>query len=274
MTNATILLLDNGTSRPESTLNLRRLAQHLGEHSGTIVHPVSLQHAHKIPPANLHGIPAETFHTFMTRHLSMGERQFVVLPLFFGPSLALASFIPEQTAKLADQHGRFKLQQCPELCPLPTGEPRLAQILCDQLPLLESGTPRRVVLVDHGSPIPRVTAVRSYLAGEMRRILGPNVQLLEAAMERRAGTDYDFNGEQLAQVLQQAAQRDAQTPLALSLLFLSPGRHAGPGGDIETICQRACEQHPGWPIQTSALVGEHDGLIPILLDRLRAGLGR
>jgi hypothetical protein len=274
MTKATILLTDNGSSRPESTLNLRRLAERLGRESGMNIHPVSLQHADKIPPEALDQIPAETFLPFMERHLNLGERHYLVLPLFFGPSLALTSFLPEQVAKLTEQYGEFELQQCPVLCPLPPGEPRLARILSDQLPSLDTTGCRRVILVDHGSPTPQVAAVRNYLATELSQILGPDRELQEAVMERREGSDYDFSGELLEQVLLRAAERDARTPVALSMLFLSPGRHAGPGGDIEAICRQVSELRPGWPILISGLIGEHEGLIGILHDRLRSGLER
>jgi sirohydrochlorin ferrochelatase len=272
MTQATLLLVDNGSSRAASTLKLRRLASRLGESVGSIVHPVSLQHANKIHPTDLDGIPANTFVPFMKQRLQRGDRRFVVLPLFFGPSRALSSFIPEQAARLASEYGAFELQQCPVLCPLPQGEPRLAQILRDQLPALEQTQRRRVILVDHGSPIPEVTAVRHYLAEQMRRLLSPDIRLYEAVMERREGGDYDFNGELLEQVLRQAAEQDHRSPIALSLLFMSPGRHAGSGGDIESICRRIGDEHPGWPILTSALVGEHPGLISILHDRLAAAM--
>ena len=117
-----------------------------------------------------------------------------------------------------------------------------------------------------------MAAVRNYLATEMSRILGPDKELLEAVMERREGSDYDFSGELLEQVLLRAAERDARTPVALSMLFLSPGRHAGPGGDIEAICRQVRERHPGWPVLISGLIGGHQGLIRILHDRLRSGL--
>jgi sirohydrochlorin ferrochelatase len=270
MTQATILLVDNGSSRPASTLNLRRLANRLGASIGSDVHAVSLQHADKIHPSDLDGIPANIFAPFIKQRLEHGDRRFIVLPLFFGPSRALSSFIPEQAARLALHHGEFELQQCPVLCPLPQGEPRLAQILCDLLPELEQRQRRRVILVDHGSPIPEVSAVRHYLAKEMRRLLGANVTLYEAVMERREGGDYDFNGELLEQVLRQTGEQDDYSPITLSLLFMSPGRHAGSGGDIESICRRVGGAHPGWPIVISDLVGDHDGLIAILCDRLNS----
>ncbi len=272
MSPVTVMLVDNGSSRPESTLNLRRLAALLGEAAGREVSAVSLQHAQRIPAHSLDGIPAQTFRPFMERRLAMGERRFLLLPLFFGPSRALSSFIPDQTAELRQRHGEFLLHQAPVLCPLPEGEPRLAAILFDQL--MSEGIPRpsRVILVDHGSPLSEVTAVRGYLAEQLSRLLGPEYRLEEAVMERREGAAYDFNGELLERVLERNAEGDDQGPLALSLLFMSPGRHAGAGGDIETICARIRQRHPALPLCISRLVGEHDGLIPILLDRLDVGL--
>jgi sirohydrochlorin ferrochelatase len=206
----------------------------------------------------------------MARRLAGGERDFVVVPLFFGPSRALSSFIPDQVTRLSAEFGSFRLTQAQVLCPLPEGEPRLVDILCRQLPTTE--TPRRIILVDHGSPIPEVSAVRRYLAGEMRNGLPAEDQLLQAVMERREGIDYDFNGELLEQVLRKALAEDSATPTALSLLFISPGRHAGTGGDIERICQSIATDHPGLQLAISGLVGEHEGLIPILSDRLNAVL--
>jgi sirohydrochlorin ferrochelatase len=268
MTIPTILLVDNGSSRPESVLNLRRLATRLSETTGRHIDPVSLQHADKVPPSLLDGTPASTLVPFLQERLRRDERHFIVLPLFFGPSRALSSYIPEQSEQLRKTYGEFELHQCPVLCPLPPGEPRLAKILCDLLPPHSAPTQRRVILVDHGSPSPSVTSVRHYLAEEMRRILGPQVELMEAVMERREESDYDFNGALLETLLHHAGESGDPTPIALSLLFMSPGRHAGPGGDIESICHRIGEQYPTCSIETSGLIGEHEDLIRILGDRL------
>ena len=271
MTNPTLLLVDNGSSRAESALNLRRLARRLSQQTGREIHPVSLQHANKIAPEELEGVAADTFHAFMAQRLNQGERSFLVLPLFFGPSRALSSFIPDEINRLQAEFGEFELNQAPVICPLPEGEPDLAQILYDQLSSAIDSH-RRVILVDHGSPMPEVTAVRRYLADQLRGLLGPDVTLAEAVMERRKGSDYDFNGELLQQVLSRMAAEDDRSPIALSLLFISPGRHAGSGGDIEAICRRVTTQYPQLPIEIGGLVGEHEGLIPILQQRLNAVL--
>ena len=269
----TILLVDNGSRRAESVLSLRGIAAELGRQADLAIHPVSLQHADKIPSETLDGTPAETFTPFLRQRLEQGDREFLVLPLFFGPSRALTSFITEQTTALQSDFGHFNLSLASVLCPLPAGEPRLADILFDQIVAASPGhPPSRVVLVDHGSPIPEVTAVRSYLATQLRNRLEPDTELFEAVMERRNNPSFDFNGELLETVLNSAATKDANSPITLSLLFMSPGRHAGQGGDIETICEKVRQQHPGIQISISPLVGAHPTLIEIWNHRLRASL--
>ncbi|MEW8536002.1 MAG: CbiX/SirB N-terminal domain-containing protein [Candidatus Thiodiazotropha endolucinida] len=268
-----ILLLDNGSIQPQATRNLRKLAAELSRLSQYRVYPVSLQQADRIAPGELDGIPAQLLESFLSAQLERGIRDYLAIPLFFGVSRALTSFIPNLVESLQSIHGPFRLHIADVLYPLPRGEPRLIKILKDQIdPLISGSTQPRVILVDHGSPLPEVTEVRLRIARELSSLLPPDAQLSEAVMERRKGSEYDFNGERLDQVLQREAQRTLQTPIALSLLFLSPGRHAGEGGDIATICGDIERLHPGLDIRISPLVGEHPHLIEVLLDRLRSGL--
>lgn len=44
--------------------------------------------------------------------------------------------------------------------------------------------------------------------------------------------------------------------VAISMLFISPGRHAGEGGDIAGICNQAMQRHPGLAVHVSPLVGD------------------
>lgn len=269
-----VLLVDNGSSRAEAVLSLRRIAQGLSARLGEPVEPVSLLHADRIPPAQLGGQPAEVLEGALNRLLAQGVRELVILPLFFGRSAALTRFIPERLARLASQFRDLRLRIAPELCPLPPGEPRLVRILCDQIahaaaPLVK--TQRfRVVLVDHGSPSAEVSAVRGWLAGQLSSRLDPGVVLYEAAMERRPGPEYDFNGPLLEERLAELAEQDALTPIVLALLFISPGRHAGPSGDIARICEDIRSRFPALPLLTSPLVGEHPGLIELLAERFYA----
>jgi len=266
----TTLLTDNGSSRPDSTLTLRALAGALARRIGEPVHPVSLLHADKVPADALGGRAADTLEPYLRRALAEGARDFRVLPLLFGPSRALSQLIPETADALSAERGPFAIRVAPELCPLPQGESRLTTILLDHIQATAKaggGEPRRVVLVDHGSPIPEVTAVRSWLATQLRARLGPGVTLVEAAMERRPGPAYDFNGDLLETALGRLAETDPHTPVILALLFLSPGRHAGSGGDIETICAAVEARIPGFRVLRTPLVAAHPALVEILADR-------
>ncbi len=265
------LLIDNGSSRPESTLALRALARTLGERSGRPVQPVSLLHADQVPAGALGWQPADTLEPWLRRALSAGLRDFLLVPLWFGPSRALTQFIPELTVQLRREYGPFQLRCAPELCPLPRGESRLVDILLGHInttATTQAIPPRRLVLVDHGSPSPQVTAVRTWLAARLRERLGPGGVLDEAVMERRPGPDYDFNGALLESVLYRLAAADSTSPVILPLLFLSPGRHAGPGGDLSAICARVEAAVPGFRVHPTGLVGAHSGLIDILAERI------
>jgi len=267
-----VLLVDNGSSRPDSTLNLRRLAARLAEQIGEPVRPVSLLHADRVAAERLDGQPAEILAPTLRHLVSEDRRDLRLLPLFFGPSRALTQFVPELAAQITAEFGPFRLEVAPELCPLPVGEPRLIEILADNLRVAATRAaiaPKRVVLVDHGSPIPEVTAVRRWLALGLARRLGPDVRLEEAVMERRPGPEYDFNGPLLEDLLSRLAEADRETPILLSMLFLSAGRHAGPDGDIAQICARIEARFPPLHIEVSPLVGSHPGLIEILASRLQ-----
>jgi sirohydrochlorin ferrochelatase len=268
-----ILLIDNGSTQPQATRNLRRLAAELGRRSGHCIHPVSLQHADRIAVEALDGSPAHLLEFFLSTQLSQGARDFLAIPLFFGVSQALTKFIPNLLESLQLKYGAFRLKVAEVLYPLPQGEPRLALVLKDNIePLISDTLQPRVILVDHGSPLPEVTEVRVRIARELKLLLPHNVQINQAVMERREESEYDFNGHLLEQVLQEEARRDLHSPIVLSLLFLSPGRHAGQGGDIATICSEAEGRTPGLRIRISPLVGENPRLIEILLDRLQSGL--
>lgn len=268
-----ILLADNGSGKAESVLNLRNLAEQMSSLSCHQIYPVSLQHAEKIAVEELHGKPADTLAPFLRQRLSEGKRVFLLIPLFFGVSRALTAFIPQQLDQLQAECGAFTLKLGEVLYPLPQGEPRVARILYEQILTRTQGeTPQRVVLVDHGSPLPQVSEVRTRVAEDLSALLGSDTTLTEAAMERRQGSDYDFNGELLNNHLTRIAETEPNITVDLALLFLSPGRHAGPAGDIQQICERLRTSYPNFKIRIAPLVGEHGGLANILHDRLNAAL--
>lgn len=271
----TIMLVDNGSSRADATLALRRLSDALARRLGQPVHPVSLAHSSKVPAQALDGRPADTLEPFLLRQAAAGTRDFLAVPLFFGPSRALTTLIPETVARVAEAGMQVRVEVADELCPLPRGEPRLAEILDRSIRTAMhhlntgTGTETRIqaLLVDHGSPIPEVSAVRHWLAGRLKSLARGDYQLGEAAMERRPGADYAFNGALLAEVLEAIGKEHAQARVVIGMQFIGPGRHAGRNGDVELICEQARERFPGLEIRISPLVGEDEALIALLSER-------
>lgn len=268
---AVILLVDNGSRRAAATLQLRQLARCVSEQVGRVVHPVSLQHADDIDPAELAGVPAQTFTAFLAGCLDAGEREFCVVPLFFGASRALTSFIPQQLAVLREQYGEFACHITDVTYPLPEGDARLVVILEELVRDIAADNDmplQHVVLVDHGSPLPEVTAVRCQIAGELQRLLGGQVQLHQSVMQSPSVTQSERQDELLTQTLQRLIDEGVQE-MVVSLMFFLPGRHAGVAGDIERICFDRVASNPGVKILTAPLLGEHPGLVDILASRIR-----
>ena len=56
------------------------------------------------------------------------------------------------------------------------------------------------------------------------------------------------------------------------MLFISPGRHAGPGGDIAEICENREKEVSGLKTHMSDLFATHPGIVGILARRFREGL--
>ncbi|MCC7279536.1 MAG: cobalamin biosynthesis protein CbiX [Chromatiaceae bacterium] len=270
-----ILLLDNGSRRPQSTLALRDLAARLAARLRQPVQPVSLAHSDLISADKLAGQPAITLETRLLDRLRQGVQRFLVIPLFFGPSGALTEAIPALAARLRADAGPLDVRLAAPLCPLPQGEPRLTAILLDRIATAARETqfqPRRLVLVDHGSPRPEVNAARRWVAADLRSRLAAGIQVEEAAMERRAGPQYDFNGELLLEVLRRLARADSQGPVFVAPLFLFAGRHAGPGGDLDEIAGAVKVEYPALRIALTGLVGDHPALLDILASRYQETL--
>ena len=130
----TVILSDNGSLRPAATLSLRRIATALSRRLAMPVHPVSLQHADRIDAERLAGKPAHTLAGFLQRQAEQGARQFVIVPLFFGPSRALTALIPQVVGTVQTRFTDVRVNVAQTLCPLPAGEPRLVEMLLASMP--------------------------------------------------------------------------------------------------------------------------------------------
>ena len=258
MATTRILLVDNGSLRPEATLALRRLSAEVAQLLGQPVHAVSVLHSHKIDPTLLADEPAVIFEQALQQAKADGIAELIVLPLFIGPSLALTEYLPKVFAEA--QAGAMKLS-----IREPLFGPELQSMLIDNLKSTGwtkgNGT---VFLCDHGSPIQEVTRCRNFFASAIRTKLGlKDDELIACSMERREGADYDFNEPLLEDALQQA-----QGEAVILMLFLLPGRHAGGDGDVATIVKAHAPGDLRWKL--SPLLGTHPAL-PALL-RLRHDL--
>lgn len=274
-----VLLVDNGSRRADATLALRRLAERLAERLSRAVDPVSLLHSSAVPTQALDGQPAETLEPYLMDRAARGIERFLAVPLFFGRSRALTNLIPQTVERVSRGLERpIRLDVAAELCPLPEGEPRLASILdravraaIDELELKPMERPS-VILVDHGSPIPEVTAARRWLGARLELLAEGEYLVHEAAMERRPGPEYAFNGDLLEEALEKIAAAQPRAAVIIAMQFIGPGRHAGEGGDVAAICQAARRRHPELQIRVSRLVGEDDGLVDILSDRAEVAM--
>ena len=259
----TYLLVDNGSKQPQATLALRRLAEALSEQSGRPVEPVSLQHAGSIPPEQLQGSPARLFTEFVQARLDQGEHDFIVLPLFFGESKALSAYIPDEVARLRHYYPELRLKVAKAI----GSDPRMATMVRDHIEAARSqaGESARVVLVDHGSPSPKIAAVRKAIVKRVHERYGLAIE--QACMERREGSRYDFNGQLLEDWLRQQAEAGVESVI-IAMLFFLPGRHAGPCGDVEAICQAVVADHPQLSYTITPLISEHPLLLEILKQRM------
>ncbi len=263
------LLVDNGSLQPAATLVLRDLAAKLGARIKQPVEAVSLLHSSGIDPKLIEGCPAEILFPALERRLADDQNEFILVPLFFGPSHALTVYVPENIDRLRKKFPSLKVTMAPPLHA--ADDTRLAQILADHVKIeLEkaSGVPARVALVDHGSPAKSVTDVRDELARQLAAFLGPRaITVAACSMERRPDPAYDFCDPLLATLLEKSPWSDGGVIVAMQ--FLLSGRHAGPAGDVAKICLAAENAHPGLRTTMTKLVAEHPLLIDILTDRWR-----
>jgi sirohydrochlorin ferrochelatase len=268
-TRAEIVLLDNGSLRAGATLALRAVAAQLSARLGTVVQPVSLLHSEKVSPDQLAGMSAVCIDSWMEkRRMDLRSGPVVILPYFIGPSLALTDFLAKKCAnwRQADPTLNITVASC--LAEASVEAPAaLAAMLADAVKSTanrKGWTDYGVVVVDHGTPVRAVNAVRNDVTDLLA--LHPDLcsrPVIAASMERRAGEDYAFN-----EPLLETALRPPLCParrVIVAMLFLSPGRHAGDSGDVATILREA-EAASGGALVTAMtpLLGEHPALLDLL----------
>ncbi len=249
-----IILVDNGSLEPAATLNLRRVAAALETAAGRKVTPVSWKHSDRIPPERLEGRPACTLATFIRVEYAAGCRNFHLIPFFISAQGAIGSALRRDLEDLRTELGPFAFTFGRGLADLGV----IARIVAERVRETAAAAGLShppVVLVDHGGPSAASAALRDQLAADVARELTPAFPSPVAA---------SMEGDHpplLADVL--AGPACAGHEVVVALLFLSPGRHAGPGGDIAEICAAA-------PARThcTGLIGTHPLAIAALSGTL------
>lgn len=255
-------------------MSLRQVASALSGKTGTPIHPVSLLHSTRVDPAELEGEPAQIFEPFLKSQRKQGVSNFLVVPFFFGHSAAIYEYLPQRVVELANSWPELEVRVAPSMVNLNDRNDRgVAQILAELVlrKTEEAGLKKpAVTLVDHGTPRVAVNQVRNLLAEQLRDVLGDRASAVEpSSMERREGAEYDFN-EPLLENLLGSAGFDREVVLAM--LFSSPGRHAGPGGDIAQICEAAEQRGANLRTHMSDLFACHPGVVELLARRHEEGL--
>jgi len=268
------LLVDNGSYRAESTLSLRRLAAQLSEAVDHEVHAVSLLHSTRAKPEELGGVSAEIFEPFLKKRRAEGVHSFLVVPMFFGHSAAIYEYLPQRVIELREKWPELEVRVAPCMVDLANREDTgVAEILADLVrkKMREEELVRpAVTLVDHGTPRKTVNEVRNFLGEQLKELLKEDAGHVEASsMERREGEEYAFNEPLLENIL---GSEGFEREVVLSMLFISPGRHAGPGGDIAEICEDAEKKCSGLKTHMGDLFATHAGVVPLLAQRFQEGL--
>lgn len=257
-------LVDNGSLNPNSIFNLRNVAKALGERVGLSIRPVGLMHSHKIDPVRLNNEAAETFESLLLSEESKGWQGLVVIPMFFGPSLAVTDWLPKKLDAWQKEEAKRSFVILP--CLYQHGDTRIAQALVSNTlkSITKSGMNQPfVALVDHGTPLRAVNQIREEIGSQLEELLKPEISgFSTCSMERREGEKYDFNDPLLAPLLDELSKK-GEKEVVLAQLFLSPGRHAGKGGDLEEICSSFQGR-----LTRTELLGTHPAIIEILEDRI------
>jgi sirohydrochlorin ferrochelatase len=304
----TIALIDNGSLEPAAHRNLRGVAAALAERAGVTVHAVSWKHSDRIHALAADGnasggdtsrrtARAWTLAPFVRAQVARGEREFVFVPFFISPQGAIGSALRNDLEKLRRELGGFELTFTdglvergaipaivaariretiaarPELFGAREGGWKAAPPRSGGFPAAENwphGYPARppVIVVDHGGPSPVSAALRDELAEQIRAILDGEIGPLAAASlegERHAHNRPLFADQLMAPGFDRGE-------VIVAPLFLAPGRHAGPRGDLARIVQAAEDRLALPPLRChfTGLVGTH----PLVLDTLAAALQR
>ena len=266
-----VFLCDNGSLEVTAIHALRGAASALGRKVDRTIRPVGLLHSDRVDPAVLDGEPAAVLLPELRQLLARGERAFFVLPFFLGPSRGVTEWLPGQLNELFEEWPDLRVQVAS--CLFKEGDDRLAEALADRVRAVmakgEFQHPPCVAMVDHGTPSREVNEARERVGNQLRELLQDEVSsVATCSMERRSQSEYDFNEPLLENLLRDQGACPAEE-VVVAQFFLSPGRHAGPGGDVARICRESEQARPGLRTVLTEPLGDHPLVLEILKERLR-----
>jgi hypothetical protein len=276
----TIAVVDNGSVEAASQFNLRAVARALSKAVGRPVAPVSLRHSSRIPAGKLGGVPAATLGPWVRGQVALGERDFVFVPFFVSPQGAIGSALRGELDALARDSGGFSRIFSTSLADGGVLGPIIAARVREAVALLGAGPPGElregrggpaIIVVDHGGPAPASAALRDAVASEVRSLLGEAAGPVAAAsLESPDGPEFAYNLPLFSTQLK--ARGFDRGDVIAAPLFLSPGRHAGPTGDLARIASEAMARSPGLRVHFTGLLGDHPLAIEALARGLRSAL--
>ena len=253
-----VALIDNGSLEPAAQRNLRAVAAALFECTGIIVEPVSWKHSDRIAAAALDGVPASTLAPWVRAQVARGEREFLFVPFFISAQGAIGSALRSDLEKLAAELGGFSFAFADGLAARGVLVDIVAARVRETIAVKKLSRPA-VVVVDHGGPSATSAALRDSVAADVRALLAGEIASLAAASMEGA------HGPLLAAQL--AASGVAGADVIVAQLFLSPGRHAGPDGDLARIARATTAR-----VHFTELVGTHPAAVDALASALHHAL--
>lgn len=266
-----LLLVDNGSIAAASTLNLRRVCSALSERVGETVLPVSIAYSDRVPAKALGGEPALNLETAVFDLYAKGVRTIRILPFIFAGKGGIARLMERKLERLQKQLKGLRFHIGPYLYDERRSDNTgVARILADRVRAViaeQSLKHAAVVLLDHGSPHVEAANVRDAICAQLGVLLAEQVRSCQvASMERRDGVQYAFNEPLLERRLRMEGFN--QGDVVIAMLFLSPGKHAGEGGDVAQICAWAQRDSTGLRTHRTELVGTHPDVVQLLLEGL------
>ncbi|OQR92176.1 NAD-dependent epimerase/dehydratase [Thraustotheca clavata] len=271
-------VVNKGSMEPEAVLALRELCHNLSIRFNGCVRfvPSSCILANSIPQDELNDTPAVLFEEALGSVLEepISTTQFVVLPVYIGNSDALTDFIPSVISKV-QEHTEIPFRYAIGRCLVDISKPSdngMAKILAEKVLKIchehheYQRQDVRVIVVDRGTTNHEVHLSRNLIGSQLNVLLAKSVNtVVTASMERIDEPKYDFNEPLLANAFD--TYKIDSGLVIIALLFLTSGRHAVPGGDIENTLGDIKAQKPNLEIAVTSPIGSHPILTNMLMDR-------